>query len=64
MSRKHHQRTRAEIMAKRRAEDGMRYLARAKMPHKHLSKYEPHFGAKQQEKLQNSLVRAAMRQAA
>jgi len=28
------------------------------------SKYTPHFGKKQQEKLQNSLVRVAMRQAA
>lgn len=53
MSAKHNQRTRAEILAKRQATDQAVATRRLQVqPVESRSKYTPHFGKKQQEKLQ------------
>jgi hypothetical protein len=61
MSKKHEKRTRAEILAKRAEMDGpiVGRIAFYQMPHKHLSKYMTHFGAKQQAKLQRTALKLA-----
>lgn len=60
MSQKHNQRTRAEILAKRKNLSAAAELNRIRVqPVESRSKYTPHFGAKQRAKLAGAWLNAA-----